>query len=213
VAQPPSGQWFNSVQGEWNEPSIAGVCNASTRAEGQWVGLGGVTSGDLAQIGTEYGVPYHAHQGWYLVLPDMGDTVWIQNFTPNVGDTILAQVQYSQSSGTFYFWMEDYTTGWYTNPQPTYTSASWDGSSGDFIVERPTYIDPNTLKVTIPPLADFGSVYWSQAVVNGSRVGTFPNNYNVWIYSNGAPSTHLLADTDATLTNNQNFTDRWHNCT
>jgi len=61
----------------------------------------------------------------------------------------------------------------------------------------------------------FGSVYWSQAVVNGNPLGAFQNS-NVWLYSrvyNGSPSGNLLASTDANLTNNQNFTVNWQNCT
>lgn len=40
IATPPSGQVFNSVQGQYNEPSINVNSCDSSAAEGTWVGLG-----------------------------------------------------------------------------------------------------------------------------------------------------------------------------
>lgn len=50
IATPVSGKSYTSISGNWTVPDItAGQKNALA---GQWIGLGGVSSTDLLQIGT-----------------------------------------------------------------------------------------------------------------------------------------------------------------
>lgn len=137
----------------------------------------------------------------------MSGIVPIPGFIANAGDTIVGQVQYA--NGTYSFWLADYTAGFWTNP--TVTSSNWTGASSEFIVERPVETDPLTLQPIYEPLANFGSVYWSQAVTNANAIGIFPNQ-NVTMTFNGSASGRVLASTSAGLTNNQNFTDTWRSC-
>jgi len=69
---------FTSVSGAWNVPSVANATGTAAAADATWIGIGGVSSHDLIQAGTQAvtdpsgSVTYEA---WYELLPSDMQTI------------------------------------------------------------------------------------------------------------------------------------------
>jgi hypothetical protein len=153
-----TGGTFTSVSGTWTIPAVASA--NSTEADATWVGIGGVTSHDLIQAGTQAvingsGAP--AYQAWYEMLPQATTQVPL---TVSPGDSMsisLAQTsEASDGSGStpampaeWLVSIRDNTTGQSYQNSFAYNSSL---SSAEWIEEMPS--DGQSFV----PLDNFGSI-------------------------------------------------------
>ncbi|MBV9579040.1 MAG: hypothetical protein JO057_10665 [Chloroflexi bacterium] len=151
-----TGGSFTAVSGSWTVPTVTPSGGLSSDAV--WVGVGGVTSQDLIQVGTQDLVQGDqvSRQAWIEMLPDASQAV----LPVNAGDSINASVV-QQSAGAWQLTITDTTT------QKSYqTSVAYQSSlsSADWIVEAPT---DGRQEVT---LDNFGNVAFTNGLTtdNGS---------------------------------------------
>ncbi len=141
---------FTSVSGSWTVPTVAPGEGMSSDAV--WVGIGGVTSQDLIQAGTQDVVQGGQvnRQAWIEMLPGASQPVSV---TPNAGDSMNVSVV-QQSAGSWQLTLRDASTGQSYQTTVPYTSSL---SSAEWIVEAP---DDGRQEIT---LDNFGSVAFSGA--------------------------------------------------
>lgn len=177
-----------------------------------WVGIGGYNTPDLVQAGTEqdfYVSQYYTYNSnyyaWFEVYP-LEYQQEISNFPISPGDQIYTDLTYS--NGTFSYYIEDYTTDLATSGHVNNVSNYYDGSTAEWIVER------TEIGNSLPNLADFNSVTFTNCNTNSSVYGAHPlgwyTNYEVEMTSDGSSSGTPLANASS-LTTSTHFTDYWHN--
>jgi hypothetical protein len=119
---------YNEVGVDFTEPHIgSSVC--SSDAEGTWVGIGGYTTGTLSQDGTAYGTG-HPHGAWWEVLP--AGPVY-SSWNGSAGDTIDATTTWDTTTNRWGFAVIDGSH----ILNPAEQGGGYDGSSAEFITERP----------------------------------------------------------------------------
>jgi len=153
---------FTSVSGAWRAPSPTGN-GSSTTADSSWIGIGGVTSGDLIQVGTDNIVTSSGvvhTEAFYEMLPDVSQTV--PGLTVGAGDSITASIT-ETSPGQWNIIISDLTSGQTYNSTVTYTSSY---SSAEWIEEDPSFSNGHLV-----PFDNFGSVVFnSGSTVAGSSL-------------------------------------------
>jgi hypothetical protein len=157
-----TGGTFTGVSGTWTVPSVPSA--NTTEADATWVGIGGVTSHDLIQAGTQAlingsGAP--AYQAWYEILPNTTQQVPL---TVSPGDSMTASIaETATGSGEWNVSIRDNTTGQSYQTSLSYNSSQ---SSAEWIEEMPS--DGSSFV----PLDNFGTVSFSgaTAVENGNSV-------------------------------------------
>ena len=139
-----TGQTFTSVSGSWTVPTV--TCSSRSNANvSQWVGIDGIDSGQVEQVGTDSSCNYFGpfYNAWWEMY---GDTTApdgafyfevglpIATYLVQPGDVMNASV--SVTDGVWNMTIVDVTEGWnYTklvggaNPTPLQSCAEW-------IVER-----------------------------------------------------------------------------
>jgi hypothetical protein len=150
---------YTSVTATWSEPSAS--CGSSTSYASFWTGLDGYASASVEQTGTlvECSGGSAIQSAWYEMYP--AAPVFFSN-TLVAGDRITATVS-ATSSGAFTLTLTDSTRGWsHTIHQ---TNASLARSSAEVIAEAPSSSHG------VLPLANFGTVTFSAAGVNGGTLG------------------------------------------
>ena len=150
---------YTSVTATWSEPSAS--CGSGTTYASFWTGLDGYASASVEQTGTLVECSGgSAHQfSWYEMYP--ASPVYFSD-TLVAGDRITATVS-ATSSGAFTLTLTDSTRGWsHTVHQ---TNASLARSSAEVIAEAPSSSSG------VLPLANFGTVTFSGAGVNGGTLG------------------------------------------
>ncbi|MDQ2896853.1 MAG: hypothetical protein M3Y09_14600 [Actinomycetota bacterium] len=125
-----------------------------------WNGLGSRNGGnDLAQNGTAINsLGLGQHQGWLEVLPQLNSYV-AQNIFATEGAQFLTGTVHD-SGNTFQFVFYNYATG--KGMAPIVTANGYDGSSAEYIAERPLYGND-----TFPGLTDFGGLDFIETETNG----------------------------------------------
>jgi hypothetical protein len=150
-----SGGTFTSVTGTWTVPTVTPT---GTGADATWVGIGGATSSDLVQAGTEavvdHGVVTYA--AWTETLPQASQPAPL---TIAPGDTVTVTIS-QLSAGVWSMTITDVTNGGTFTRTANYASSA---SSAEWIQEA-----PSTGKGVVL-LDRFGSVRFSNAstVENG----------------------------------------------
>lgn len=156
-----TGDEFTSVAGTWIVPTVAKA--SSMEADTVWVGIGGVTSEDLVQAGTQTiadpsgGVSYEA---WYETLPETTSPL---NVTIHPGDSVTASVTETATPGEWQVAFRDNTTGGSASLDVQYNSSL---SSAEWIAEMP--LNGNLFV----PLDHFGNIPFTNGttVMNGNTV-------------------------------------------
>jgi hypothetical protein len=142
-----SGGSFTSVGSSWNiSPAISPSANT---AEATWIGIGGVTSSDLIQVGTQTIINSSeqiVYQAFYEILPS--DSVIIP-VTINPGDSVTATVS-QQSAGQWNIYFIDNNNGQSYQASLQYSSSL---SSAEWIEEMPTDASTNSFI----PINNFGT--------------------------------------------------------
>lgn len=148
---------YTSVSSTWKQPAV--TCKKSSNNYASfWVGLDGDTTGTVEQTGTEAncesGKPTYG--AWYEMFPKapVGFPASEDPVAPE--DEIKASVT-SIGGGEFVLSLSDVTKGWTATETKKLKSAKL--SSAEVIAEAPS-------GNRILPLADFGTISFSEATIN-----------------------------------------------
>lgn len=148
---------YTSVSATWQQPAV-NCTQTPTGWSSFWVGLDGDTTNTVEQTGTEAdcssGSP--VYYAWYEMYPKFP----VQYSNPvSPGDSFSASVTYL-GRGSFRLTLTDNTKSW--TQQTTARLKSAKLGSAEVIVEAPSSSGG------VLPLADFGTVGFGSATVNGS---------------------------------------------
>lgn len=151
-----TGGSFTSVTGTWTVPTVA---TTTSGADATWVGIGGITSNDLIQAGTQASVSNGevAYDAWIEMLPASSKPV---SLSVNPGDSVTVSIT-QKSALDWTISMKNNTTGGAYNTTVQYRSSN---SSAEWVQEAPS-VNRGTV-----PLDDFGTLKFSgaSAVRDGS---------------------------------------------
>jgi Peptidase A4 family len=150
---------YTSVVASWKQPAV-NCRQTPTGWSSFWVGLDGDTTDTVEQTGTEAdcssGTP--VYYAWYEMYPKFP----VQYSNPvSPGDNFTASVTYL-GRGSFSLTLTDTSKGW--TQQTTQRLKSAKLGSAEVIAEAPSSSGG------VLPLADFGTVGFSGAKVNGSAL-------------------------------------------
>ena len=183
---------FHSVSANWTEP--AGQCTSATRYASFWVGLDGFNSSTVEQTGSEVdcsgGSP--VYYSWYEMYP-----AFPHNYSNTVrpGDHFFGSVTYN-GGGSYTLVLQDITQGWKHTVNKSLSGAA--NSSAEVIAEAPSSASG------VLPLANFGTVNFSNSAANGSPIGNFAPAQIVMVDSGGRHK-----DSVSSLTGGGNFSATW----
>jgi hypothetical protein len=145
-----SGGTFTSVTATWTVPTVAAT---SAGADATWVGIGGLTSSDLIQAGTQAmvdGTGSVEYSSWIEMLPASSRTVPL---TVTAGDSVTVTI--TQKTGNdWLIAMKNNTTGGTYNITVQYSSSN---SSAEWVQEAPS------VGRGLVPLDQFGTVQFTGA--------------------------------------------------
>ena len=185
---------FSSVSANWTEPT--GHCTSATRYSSFWVGLDGFNSSTVEQTGSEVdcsgGSP--VYYSWYEMYP-----AFPVNFSNTVrpGDKFFGSVTFNGGS-SYTLVLQDITQGWKHTVNKSLSGAA--NSSAEVIAEAPCC----TASGGILPLANFGTVNFSNAKANGSAIGNSSPVQIDMIDNSGR-----LKDQTSSLSGGGSFSDTW----
>lgn len=153
---------LTSVSSSWAQPTV--TCGATDTFSSFWVGLDGDGTPTVEQTGTEADCADGAasYQGWYEIFPNA--PVFFSN-PVQPGDAMAASVV-SDGDGTFTLTLTDSTQGWTQTTQQAEPDAQL--GSAEVIAEAPS-------NGTVLPLADFGTVNFTNATVDNAPIGDSAN--------------------------------------
>jgi hypothetical protein len=146
---------FTKVSGSWKVPSIS--ASDPSAADAAWIGIGGVTSNDLIQSGTQDMINPDGSvstSGFYELLPD--GPVTIPTVTVNPGDSVTVSIVQKQPNQ----WLISFAD---TTDHQTYsTTVAYNSSlsSAEWIEEAPSN------GYSTVPLANFGKVSFTGGATN-----------------------------------------------
>jgi hypothetical protein len=145
-----SGGTFTSVTGSWTVPTVTAT---SAGADATWVGIGGLTSSDLIQAGTQAMVDGSGaveYSAWIEMLPASSRTVPL---TVSAGDSVTVTIT-QQSGNDWLIAIKNDTTGGTYNITVQYSSSN---SSAEWVQEAPS------IGRGLVPLDLFGTVQFTGA--------------------------------------------------
>jgi hypothetical protein len=154
-----TGAQFTGVTGTWVVPAVQ--ASASTEAAATWIGIDGFSNDSLIQTGTEEVTSGGAtsYNAWYELIP--AGPVDVGNVEP--GDVMQAAIA-EVSPGIWSISLEDTTSQQSASGEVSYSSP---GASAEWIEEA-----PSTDSGQLVPLANFGSVQFSNIGTTDSDPGT-----------------------------------------
>ena len=144
-----TGGSFTSVTGTWTVPAVA---TTTTGADATWVGIGGITSNDLIQAGTQATVSggQVAYDAWIEMLPASSKPV---SLSVNPGDSVTVSIT-QQAGLDWLISMKNNSTGGAYSTTVQYRSSN---SSAEWVQEAPS-VNRGTV-----PLDDFGTLRFNGA--------------------------------------------------
>jgi hypothetical protein len=152
---------YNAVSANWVAPTIAATSDPGS-ADATWIGIGGITAGDLIQVGTDNIISSSGQvstAAFYEMLPYSSTP--INSLKISQGDQISAALN-EVSVGIWDISLTDNTTNQTFTKTVSYSSSL---SSAEWIEE-----DPANNNGQLYPLDDFGNVAFSNCLsaVNGT---------------------------------------------
>jgi len=184
---------FNSVSSSWTQPA-ANCDDSGTEYAAFWVGLDGFNSDSVEQTGTDSdcdgGTP--DYYGWYEMYP--ADPVYFSN-PVEPGDSMSASVVFS-GTDTYTITLTDNSEGW--TQSETENEAGLDNSSAEVITEAPSTEDGPL------PLADFGTVNYGGATVDGQSMSALDPTQIVMVGSSGDQ-----LDNTSSMDSSGDFSNLW----
>jgi Peptidase A4 family len=153
-----TGGTYTSVTSKWVQPAV--TCNGTTAYSSFWVGIDGDTSSTVEQTGTEADCngSTPVYSAWYEMYPKF-PTNYSNPVAP--GDHFTGTVT-TDGKGNFTLTLADTTRGWTQSVVKKLRSAKL--ASAEIIAEAPSGSGG------VLPLANFGTVSFSGATVNGSTL-------------------------------------------
>jgi Peptidase A4 family len=187
---------FTSVSAAWAQPTV--TCSDQDTFSAFWVGLDGAGSDTVEQTGTEADCSGGAatYQGWYEIFPNA--PVFYDN-PVDPGDAMSASVV-SDGGGEFTLTLTDSTQDWTQTTQQSEPDAEL--ASAEVIAEAPS-------SQSVLPLADFGTVNFSNVEVNQQAIGNATTLDELTMESAGGAD---LA-TPSALTDENAFSVTWDSST
>ena len=186
------GKTYKKISASWVEPT--GHCGSSRRWSSFWVGLDGFGSNTVEQTGSEVDcVSGHAkYYSWYEMFP-----AFPVNFSSPVspGDHFTGSVTFT-GSGHFTLVLKDTTKGWSHTIKKTLASAK--RVSAEVIAEAPSS------STGILPLTNFGTMHFTNALVNGTAIGQAGGAKITMVNGSGRAK-----DSVSALTSSKNFSVKW----
>jgi hypothetical protein len=158
-----TGSTYTSVSASWVQPTIT-CARRQTSYASFWIGLDGDGSNSVEQTGSEgdcnRGQP--VYYSWYEFYP-----AYPVNYSNTVrpGDHFSSTVTYN-GSGKYTLVLTDSTQGW--THTTTGSAPSGLNASAEVIAEAPSS------NRGVLPLANFGTMTFTNATVNGAALGTVP---------------------------------------
>lgn len=188
-----TGGTFTSVGASWVVPQSTATGNTLS-ADATWVGIGGISSHDLIQAGTQTVLQNGTatYEAWYELLPGASEEVPL---TIHLGDEVTVSVA-QQSSGQWQISFVDGTSGQNYSASASYQSSL---SSAEWIEEMPSD------QRGFVPLDNFGTVSFAGGVAtqNGGQVTISGSNAQPLTMINSAGQ--ALADTSSLGAGGANF--------
>jgi hypothetical protein len=150
---------FTSVSSSRAQPAVS--CGSSRTFSSFWVGLDGTSTSTLEQTGTEADCAggQAAYSGWFEFFP-AAPVTYDEPVRP--GDEMTATVT-AGAGGAFVLTLRDATQQWQQSAHQTVAGARLE--SAEVIAEAPS-------SQAVLPLADFGTVNFTGATVNGQPIGS-----------------------------------------
>lgn len=160
---------YTGISGSWAVPTVSGS-GASVSADAAWIGIGGVTSEDLIQVGTEDQVAGNgspSYSAFYEMLPAVSTLV--PTMTVNAGDEMTADLT-ETAANIWKITISDLTDQESFSTTVPYVSSE---SSAEWIEEDPSFGSGGLI-----PFDNFGSVTFTgaQTVQNGAAVNLIGAN-------------------------------------
>lgn len=176
-----------------------------------WAGLGGVNNtARLAQDGTGINFGLKQYQAWSEVLPEQKEIVAVNpEFFATPEEEFQAKVEY-KSQTQFGMYLYNFKTGEHRSFTATVKQDSWDGSTSEFISERPTY-DTTELwgkNKDLPGLTNFETAEM-EGYSNNEPIDTY--GHNAFIMKETLLDDLTLAEPGA-IEGNAFFTDYHKHC-
>lgn len=157
-----TGCTFTAVSGAWTVPTPTTTSTTDVSIDAAWIGVGGATTNDLIQVGTEDTVATDGTinvAAFYELLPDMPH--YPASIIVAPGDQISASLS-EISTNLWSISISDLTSGTSFASTVSYASSH---SSVEWIEEDPSYTDG-----TLVPFDDFGSVNFAGSSSTGNGV-------------------------------------------
>ncbi len=202
---------FDSISASWTVPEVK-----STPAPGYsavWIGIGGILdkSNKLIQAGTEEDIQADRSKNYYAWVEALPrPAINIGSVLP--GDLINVKInKIGNSQSTWHVTLSRESRGIVTtlieNDLVARANSASRGSA-EFIVEAPTAVSGSSNKLL--PLADFGSVTFTNCTTNIGDLGSLKNIYKFTMTNDGTREGTRLA-TPGPLLSNDSFDVDWHN--
>jgi hypothetical protein len=157
-----TGGTYTSDSASWVQPAVT-CSRKETSYSSFWVGLDGDGSNSVEQTGSEADCNHGTavYSSWYEFYP-----AYPVNYANTVrpGDHFSASVTYS--GGKYTLVLSDGTQGW--SHTTTGTAPSGLNASAEVIAEAPSS------NRGVLPLANFGTMSFTNATVNGATLGSVP---------------------------------------
>jgi Peptidase A4 family len=171
-----TGTTYTDVKGTWVQPAVS--CS-STAYSAFWVGIDGDGTSSVEQLGTSSDCrgSTPTYYGWWEMYPHPSNTISTSTYPVHVGDTLTAEVHYN-GSNSYTLSMTNSTRGWTFSTNQT--SSSGKRGSAEWIAEA-----PSTSSGSLLPLANFGTVQFSNCTANNSAISANPNPDAITMGSGG----------------------------
>jgi hypothetical protein len=158
-----AGHTYSGIRGTWTVPQVAASANGASGVGATWVGIGGVTTRDLIQAGTQDSGSGRAneYQAWIEMLPAASKQVPLA-VAP--GDSITVSIdEQGTGTNTWLIMLADNASGKAYQTTVNYASTR---SSVEWIEEAPSG------RNGVLPIDNFGAVSFSgaTAIDNGQNV-------------------------------------------
>jgi Peptidase A4 family len=193
-----TGRKFRSVSASWTEPK-AHCSGSGHKFAAFWVGIDGANSGTVEQTGSDADCvgSHPRYFAWYEMFP-----AFPVNFANRVrpGDHFSASVTHNSGS-KYTLVIKDHTQHWSHIVHKSLRGAK--NSSAEIIAEA-----PSTGGGKVLPLANFGTMHFSNAKANGSAISHSRAFRIVMINNARRPK-----DAVSSLSHGENFTVKWKHST
>lgn len=155
-------------------PNALGSSRCDPNSVVFWTGLGGWSSGNLAQDGWGQNTPDLGQlQAWTEVLPTQA-TIVPQPLYATIGAEFNMYLRHNTGPSQFAFFMQNDSTG--ASVDPVVTDSHFDGTTAEMIAERPT------VNGAYSNLSPFYTLSFTSAHANGSPYPNF-NHFSMEMWN------------------------------